>query len=127
MLTVEYIREQVQRKAEELMQSGDLEDMEPFSENLMRMIMSAGHPGYSHERYIRAIEEGILAARGDDSGKQKALILSLRGSRKALHTFAPPFERGLERGRSAAASAVKNSLLFGKTGICSGKSWGRHS
>lgn len=123
MLTTDYVKEQMQRKAEELIERGTIDNIEPFSENLMRMIISAGPVGYSHERYIKAIEEGVLTAKGNDSGKQRALILSLRGSRRALNSFVPTFERMLQHKDSAAADAVRNALFFGRSMVYGGKSW----
>ncbi len=123
MLTTDYVKEQVRRKAEELMMTDRVGNIEPFSENLMRMIICARPHGHSHERYILAIEEGVLTAKGNDNGKQRALILSLRGSRRALNTFVPTFERMLEHKDSAAADAVRNALFFGRSMVYGGKSW----
>ncbi len=123
MLTTDYVKEQVQRKVEALIEDGCIDNIEPFSENLMRMIISAGPAGYSHERYLRAIEEGVLAAKGNDNGKQRALILSLRGSRRALNTFVPTFERMLNRENSAAAEAVRSALFLSRNSVYGGRSW----
>lgn len=123
MLTAECVKDQVQKKVEELTEDDRVENIELFSENLMRMILAGGPPAHLRRRYLRAIEEGVNAARVDESRKQKALILSIRGSMRAIKHPAPSFASRLKKESNPAAGAIKNSLFMGRKNHYGGRSW----